>query len=137
MHVLNTKFLFWKCYVFLPIKKCYIVSPKWFGFWSLHFLPTCYSCLRVICLIVTLNFYICRIHMAPFSDEYLFVEIASKVRNYMWRFTLTYLLLHVLLWYISVHYTDMHICNLSEEWYLNFERMNMYVNCDKYVCWNC
>jgi hypothetical protein len=35
--------------------------------------------------------------MAPFSDEYLFVEIASKVRNHMWICTLTYLLLHVLL----------------------------------------
>ena len=25
-------------------------------------------------------FSMCRIHMAPFSDEYLFVEVANKVR---------------------------------------------------------
>lgn len=26
-------------------------------------------------------FYHCRIHMAPFSDEFLFIEMANKVRN--------------------------------------------------------
>ena len=71
--------------------------------------------------------------MAPFSDEYLFVEIASKVRNYMWRCTLTYLFLHALdIFQYTIRTCIFVTCQKNDT--LNFERMNVYVNCDKYVC---
>ena len=54
--------------------------------------PTFMSCIKFVARInmsfVLFHFFgfdvfdcSCRIHMAPFSDEYLYVEIASKVRK--------------------------------------------------------
>ena len=40
-----------------------------------------YLLLLLLCILILMLFYHCRIHMAPFSDEFLFIEMANKVQN--------------------------------------------------------